>query len=71
MESSFPSLADWMLAYCIINFSTLANCMLAELEFPLSIPRKLVGGNLCTSSLDRKTWNEVLGSAFVNTLANL
>ena len=40
--------------------------MLDELEFPLSAPRKLVSGNLCTPSLNRKTWNEVLGSAFVN-----
>ena len=42
------------------------DCMLDELEFPLSAPRKLVSGNLCTPSLNRKTWNEVLGSAFVN-----
>ena len=47
---------------------------LAELEFPLSefplsAPRKLVSGNLCTPSLNRKNWNEVLGSAFVNISA--
>ena len=42
------------------------DCMLTELEFPLSAPRKLVSCNLCTPSLNRKTWNEVLGSSFVN-----
>ena len=43
--------------------------MLAKLGFPLSTPHKLVSGNLCTPSLDRKSWNEVLGSAFMNISA--
>ena len=43
--------------------------MLVEFDFPLLAPCKLVSGNLCTPSLNRKTWNEVLGSVFVNISA--
>ena len=40
--------------------------MLVELEFSLLVPHKLVACNLCTPRFDQNTWNEVLGSAFVN-----